>query len=226
VAGDIVEHPGSVRSGYSVRVHGFDQIGKVFPNERLPQRHEINRRWFWPTEKGFYYTITNIKGIPYNGPVYDFVADKFTMLSPFATLDCVTTWSIRDVVWEGVAFREIAKLTGVKPDALWVMFHCVDGYTAPVPLEDAMVEDSLVATKMNGKPIPVQQGYPARPFIPHLYGWKSAKWLTGIEFLSEYQDGYWEAYSYHERGNIWDEERFKGQGGKHVRHRGLGSVPV
>jgi hypothetical protein len=226
VAGEIVDHPGSVRSAYSVRVRGFDQLGRVFPNERLPQGHLIDRRRFWPTEKGFYYTITNIEGVGYDGPVYDFVADKFTMLSPFATLDCVTTWSIKDVVWEGVAFRELATLTGVKPEARWVMFHCADGYTAPVPLEDAMVEDSLIAVKMNGKPIPVQQGYPARPFIPHLYGWKSAKWLTGIEFLAEYEDGYWENVGYHERGNIWDQERFKGQGGKHVRHRGLGSVPV
>jgi DMSO/TMAO reductase YedYZ molybdopterin-dependent catalytic subunit len=139
---------------------------------------------------------------------------------------CVTMWGIKDVVWEGVAFRELAKLTGVKPEAKWVMFHCADGYTAPVPLEDAMVEDSLVAFKMNGKPIPVQQGFPARPFIPHLYGWKSAKWLTEIEFLTGYKDGYWEVFGYHERGNIWDEERFKGRWGKHVRHKGLGSIPV
>ena len=139
---------------------------------------------------------------------------------------CVTSWSIKDVVWEGVPFRELAKLSGVKADAQWVMFHCADGYTAPVPFEDAMVEDSLIAFKMNGKPIPTQQGFPARPFIPHLYGWKSAKWLTGIEFLNEYEDGYWENFGYHERGNIWDQERFKGQGGKHVRHKGLGSVPV
>ena len=139
---------------------------------------------------------------------------------------CVTSWSVKDVVWEGVPFRELAKLTGVKADAQWVMFHCADGYTAPVPFEDAMVEDSLIAFKMNGKPIPTQQGFPARPFIPHFYGWKSAKWLTGVEFIREYEDGYWENFGYHERGNIWDQERFKGQGGKHVRHKGLGSVPV
>jgi DMSO/TMAO reductase YedYZ molybdopterin-dependent catalytic subunit len=139
---------------------------------------------------------------------------------------CVTSWSIKDVVWEGVAFREIAALTGVKPEAKWVMFHCADGYTAPVPLEDAMVEDSIVTYKMNGKPIPMQQGFPVRPFMPQLYGWKSAKWLTEIEFIPQYQDGYWEMYGYHERANVWDEERFKGQGGKHVRRRGLGSVPV
>jgi DMSO/TMAO reductase YedYZ molybdopterin-dependent catalytic subunit len=139
---------------------------------------------------------------------------------------CVTTWSIKDVVWEGVAFRELANLTGIKPGVKWVMFHCAEGYTAPVPLQDAMIEDSLVAFKVNDKQLAPEQGFPARSFIPHLYGWKSAKWLTEIEFLSQYVDGYWETYSYHERGNIWDEERFKGQGGKHARHRGLGTRPI
>ncbi len=139
---------------------------------------------------------------------------------------CVTSWSIKDVVWEGVSFREVAKLTGVKPEVKWVMFHCADGYTAPVPFEDAMVEDSLIAFKLNGKPLLVQQGFPARPFIPHLYGWKSAKWFTGISFLSHYEDGYWENFGYHERGDVWGEERFKGQGGRHMRRHGLGTLPV
>jgi len=151
---------------------------------------------------------------------------KLPQIKLIRDFHCVTTWSIKDVLWEGLAFRELAKMTGVKGEAKWVMLRCADGYTAPVPLEDAMVEDSLVAFKMNDKPIPVQQGFPARAFIPHLYGWKSAKWLTEIDFLAGYRDGYWEAYSYHERGNIWDEERFKGQGGKHVRHRGLGTLPI
>jgi DMSO/TMAO reductase YedYZ molybdopterin-dependent catalytic subunit len=152
--------------------------------------------------------------------------EKLPQLKLTRDFNCVTTWSIKDVVWEGVAFRELAKMSGVKPEAKWVMFRCADDYTTPVPLEDALVEDSIIALKMNGKQIPVQQGFPARPFIPHLYGWKSAKWLTGIEFLAEYEDGYWENVGYHERGNIWDEERFKGQGGKHVRHRGLGTLPI
>jgi len=122
---------------------------------------------------------------------------------------CVTQWSIKEVVWEGIRFRELARLANVRPEAKWVMFHCADGYTTPVPLEDAMAEDSLIALKMNGKPIPVEQGFPARPFIPHLYAWKSAKWLTKIEFMEHYEDGYWESRGYHERGNVADEERFK-----------------
>jgi len=122
---------------------------------------------------------------------------------------CVTRWSIKDVAWEGVRFRELARLAKVRSEAKWVMFHCVDGYTTPVPLEDAMAEDSMIAFKMNGEPIPVEQGFPARPFIPHLYVWKSAKWLTKVEFIQNYEDGYWEARGYHERGSVSEEERLK-----------------
>ena len=143
-----------------------------------------------------------------------------------ASFQCVTKWSIKDVVWDGVAISEIAKMTGVKPEARWVMFRCADGYSAPVPLEDALADDSLVAFKMNGRPIPQQQGYPSRPFIAHLYGWKSAKWLNEIQFLPGYEDGYWEMFGYNERGDIWEEERFKGHEGKHSRRRSLGTAPI
>jgi len=197
-----------------VRVHGFHQIKKIFPQEKLPPVQAVDRRHYWETTNGFYFPIQKIEASQYKGPVYDFTAEGFTMLSPFATLDCVTAWSIKDVIWEGVAFRELARLAVVKPEAEWVMFHCADGYAAPIPLKDAMVEDSLIALKMNGNAIPREQGFPARPFIPHLYAWKSAKWLTKIEFLKDYKDGYWEAFSYHERGNVWEEERFKGGSGK------------
>ncbi|HID05215.1 MAG TPA: sulfite oxidase-like oxidoreductase [Aigarchaeota archaeon] len=135
---------------------------------------------------------------------------------------CVTKWSIKDVEWEGVRIKDLAERAGVLPEASWVMFHCVDGYTAPVPLEDAVAEDSIIAYKMNGRYLSVEQGFPARPFIPHLYGWKSAKWLDRIEFIREYVDGYWEAYGYHERGNVWLEERFK-EGGRHVKRAPAGS---
>jgi DMSO/TMAO reductase YedYZ molybdopterin-dependent catalytic subunit len=122
---------------------------------------------------------------------------------------CVTQWSIKDVAWEGVSFRELARLTQVRSEARWVMFHCADGYTSPVPLDDAMAEDSIIALKMNGRPMQVEHGFPARPFIPHLYVWKSAKWLTKIEFIQDYEDGYWEARGYHERGSVSKQERLK-----------------
>lgn len=150
---------------------------------------------------------------------YDDLTGKMPNIKIVRDFCCVTQWAVADVEWEGVPFSEIAKTAGIKDGAEWVMFGCADGYTAPVTLEDAMVEDSIIALKMNGKPLSTQQGFPARPFIPHLYGWKSAKWLTGIELASDYVDGYWEMYGYHERGNIWQEERFKERSGVHMKRK-------
>ena len=151
---------------------------------------------------------------------------RMPMIRLTRDFQCVTQWTIKDVVWEGVPLAEIAKLVGVKPEAQWVIFRCLDGYSTPVPREDAMSDEALIALRMNGAPIPGPQGYPARPFIPHLYGWKSAKWLTEIEFVPSYVDGYWEKLGYHERGNIWEEERYKGHVGTQKRHRVTGSAPV
>jgi len=137
---------------------------------------------------------------------------------------CVTQWSIKDVQWEGVSIRSLLEPAGVRPEARWVMFHCVDGYSAPVPLDDALKDDSIVAFKLNGKPLSAAQGFPARPFIPSLYAWKSAKWVNRMELLPAYADGYWEMYGYHERADVWEEERFKGGHGTPVMRRAFGTA--
>jgi DMSO/TMAO reductase YedYZ molybdopterin-dependent catalytic subunit len=130
---------------------------------------------------------------------------------------CVTGWSVANTVWRGPSLPAMLREAGPKPEAGWIMFESLDGYDAPVPLEDGMVADAVVALTLNGEPISLEMGFPARPFMPHIYLWKSAKWLTRITLLDEYRDGYWEARGYHERGNIWEEERFKSWG-KHQRH--------
>jgi DMSO/TMAO reductase YedYZ molybdopterin-dependent catalytic subunit len=137
---------------------------------------------------------------------------------------CVTKWSIENPLWEGVQIKLLAEAAKVKTEATWVMFRCVDGYTAPIPIADALQEDSIVALRMNGGPLSPEQGFPARPFMPHLYLWKSAKWLEEIEFIPDYRDGYWEMYGYHERGNVAEEERFKGTGYKPVPRRAFGTA--
>jgi DMSO/TMAO reductase YedYZ molybdopterin-dependent catalytic subunit len=140
------------------------------------------------------------------------------------TFNCVTRWSIKDVEWEGLSLRSLVEPAGVSPDAKWMMFHCVEGYSAPIPLEDALKEDSILAFKLNGKPLSAEQGFPARPFVPGLYAWKSAKWVNRIELLPAYQDGYWEMYGYHERADVWEEERFKGHHGTPVRRKAFGTA--
>ncbi len=132
---------------------------------------------------------------------------------------CVTKWSVRDVRWQGVKFSTLAQKARMSDDAKWVMFHSLDDYTTPVPVEDAMSEDAIIAVFMNGKPIPPDNGFPARPFFPGLYGWKSAKWLSGIEFIDRYEDGFWENNGYHQRGNVWEEERFKSFGWKNLKRK-------
>jgi len=137
---------------------------------------------------------------------------------------CVTRWSIRDSEWEGVPIADLLKPSGPKPEAKWMMFHCEEGYTAPVLLSDAFAQGSIIAFKLNGKPLSAEQGFPARPFIPDLYLWKSAKWVNRMELMEDYRDGYWENYGYHERANIWEQERFKGDHGKAVPRTALGTA--
>lgn len=122
--------------------------------------------------------------------------------------NCVTAWSIKEVLWEGPSLRGLIEKAGPDPSAQWVMFRCGDGYDTPVPMEYAMTDNAVVAVRMNGEPLKVEQGFPARPFMPELYGWKSAKWLTEIELIPEYRDGYWENFGYHERGLVSAGERY------------------
>lgn len=122
---------------------------------------------------------------------------------------CVEGWSIVNVVWEGVRIKTIAEKAEHDPDCKWIMFRSIEGYSAPVPIEYALREDSIIALKLNGKPLSIEHGFPARPIIPSLYAWKSVKWLTELIFDKEYVDGYWETRGYHPRGDVWLEERRK-----------------
>jgi DMSO/TMAO reductase YedYZ molybdopterin-dependent catalytic subunit len=144
--------------------------------------------------------------------------------SEVRSFHCVTRWSIRDVRWDGVRIQKILSPAGVKPEAKWLMFHCADGYSAPVPLEDALKDDSILAFKLNGQPLSAEQGFPARPFIPGLYAWKSAKWVNRMELIPDYRDGYWEMYGYHERADVWEEERFKGHKGTPIKRKAFGTA--
>ena len=158
----------------------------------------------------FEYAYSQLTSVPQNRLVRSF--------------HCVTRWSIRDVAWEGLLIRDLLAPAAISNEAKWLMFHCADGYTAPVPLEDALREDSILAFRLNGKPLSAEQGFPARPFIPGLYAWKSAKWVNRMELLGEYRDGYWEMYGYHERADVWEEERFKGHAGTPVKRKAIGTA--
>jgi DMSO/TMAO reductase YedYZ molybdopterin-dependent catalytic subunit len=125
-----------------------------------------------------------------------------------ADFHCVTRWSRFDNRWEGVPFRTIHELTRPKSESTHVMVRCAEGYTTNVPLADLLEENVLFAYKHDGAPLPPEHGGPLRLVAPKLYGWKSAKWVRGLEFMIEDRPGFWEQNGYHMYGDPWKEQRF------------------
>jgi DMSO/TMAO reductase YedYZ molybdopterin-dependent catalytic subunit len=125
-----------------------------------------------------------------------------------ADMHCVTRWSRFDVRWKGVPFTEVAKLAVVKHEAKFAMIHAEHGFTANVPLEDLMRPTTLFALEHNGERLPPDHGYPVRLVVPHLYAWKSVKWVRGVEFMDHDAPGFWEENGYHIYGDPFREQRF------------------
>jgi len=147
-----------------------------------------------------------------DNPVFWSFAEFFAQKqSQFVSdIHCVTTWSRYDNQWEGLATREL--LAGCQPHegARFVVLHSYDGYTTNLSLEDFAAEDALLAQSWSGQPLTEEHGGPVRLVVPHLYFWKSAKWLQAIEFLTEDAPGFWEVRRYHNRGDPWAEQRYSG----------------
>ncbi|HLB29804.1 MAG TPA: sulfite oxidase-like oxidoreductase [Dehalococcoidia bacterium] len=123
-------------------------------------------------------------------------------------IHCVTSWSRFDTRWEGVSSQDLMKHVRLKPQACAVMVHSYGGYTTNLLLEDFLKDGVLLAHRHDGEPLAPEHGGPLRLVVPHLYFWKSAKWVRGLEFLPEDGPGFWERYGYHIRGDPWQEERY------------------
>ena len=130
---------------------------------------------------------------------------------PWKTLEadfhCVTQWSALDQTWEGVPLADLLSPADTSPDAKYLMAHCFGDYSTNVPL-DLALEEGFLAHKQGGQPLGKSHGWPLRLIVPSLYGWKSAKWVNGIELLAEDSPGFWEQRGYHNNGDPWKEERF------------------
>lgn len=123
-------------------------------------------------------------------------------------IHCVTTWSKLDNVWEGVPVSAVMERVKLKPEAKYVMLHAEQGWTTNLPLEDSLRDTSFFGIKHNGEPLTPEHGYPVRMVVPHLYFWKSAKWLRGIEFMAKDKPGFWERNGYSMYGDPWKEQRY------------------
>ena len=125
-------------------------------------------------------------------------------------IHCVTKWSKFDTVWRGVKLKDLLDTAGIQSDATHVMGVAEYGYTANLPLEDALRDESMVVWEYDGEPIEPIHGGPVRLLVPNLYFWKSPKWLRGIEVMNADKPGFWERNGYHMYGDPFREQRHWG----------------
>jgi DMSO/TMAO reductase YedYZ molybdopterin-dependent catalytic subunit len=123
-------------------------------------------------------------------------------------IHCVTRWSRYDNRFGGVPIQALLERARPRPDARYVLVHAEHGFTTNLPLDDLDRPANLLALTHNGEPLTPEHGGPVRLLVPHLYFWKSAKWVRGLEFLDQDYPGFWEQNGYHMRGDPWGEERY------------------
>jgi len=182
--------------------------------ERLPPGQHLVRDW--PVlDLGEHPAITRenwrllIGGAGENPSVWEWTDfERQPQTRSLSDIHCVTSWSRYDNEWGGVTTRDLLAVVEPTPEAGFVLLHSYDGYTTNLTLEDFAGENALLAHSWQGQPLTRDHGGPVRLVVPHLYFWKSAKWLKRIEFLAEDHPGFWEVNGYHNRGDPWREERY------------------
>lgn len=144
-------------------------------------------------------------------PLASWSWDEFAKLpttSISRDIHCVTKWSKFDTSWEGVSFDDLLAAAGIAAPTPYVLAHSFDGYSTNVPVADLAGGKAMIATRFEGRAITPDHGGPARLLVPHLYFWKSAKWVNGLQFTERNEPGFWELRGYHIYGDPWREQRF------------------
>jgi DMSO/TMAO reductase YedYZ molybdopterin-dependent catalytic subunit len=146
-------------------------------------------------------------------PVRQWTWTEFNAL-PQTTLTCdihcVTKWTKLDTTWQGVTIDDLLAAAGIAAPTEFTLAHSFDGYTTNVPTQDLVAGRAMIATHYAQQPLAAEHGGPARLLVPHLYFWKSAKWLSGLQFTTRDEAGFWELRGYHIYGDPWREQRFTG----------------
>jgi DMSO/TMAO reductase YedYZ molybdopterin-dependent catalytic subunit len=130
--------------------------------------------------------------------------------SYFGDIHCVTTWSKFDMTFTGVSVDALLDIAGIQPAATHVFATSTTGYTTNLPLDDVTDGKAWIVWNVDGKPLTPEHGGPVRLLVPHLYFWKSAKWITRLELRDHDEQGFWERNGYHDRGDPWLEQRYQG----------------
>ena len=124
-----------------------------------------------------------------------------------ADLHCVTGWSLLNNVWEGVLLRDLLATAEPLPTARFALIKCEGGYTTSLPLETLFDAQTLIAYGHNGETLTPEHGGPVRLVVPSRYGYKSAKWISGLTLSTIEEHGFWELHGYHANGDPWAEQR-------------------
>jgi DMSO/TMAO reductase YedYZ molybdopterin-dependent catalytic subunit len=196
--------------GFTGHRRGGEGAGRIPPGQHLtddfpvltagPTQHISTAAWNFTLKVG-------------PKPIKAWNWDAFNALpqtSVTRDIHCVTTWSKLDTHWQGVMFDDILADAGIQPPTAFSLAHSSDGYSANVPVPDLVDGKAMVALKYNDQPITPDHGGPARLLVPHLYFWKSAKYINGIQFIPKDEAGFWELRGYHMYGDPWREQRFTG----------------
>jgi DMSO/TMAO reductase YedYZ molybdopterin-dependent catalytic subunit len=184
---------------------------------RLPQGQSLTLKW--PVLH--YGSVPRFDPARWNFRIFGLVKeeirltwDEFNRLPQSevrADFHCVTRWSRFDNLWQGVLARDVLASARVNPEARFAQIHAEQGFTANLPLEDLLRPTSIFALKHDGEALTADHGYPLRLIVPHLYAWKSVKWVRGIELLQEDAPGFWERNGYHMYGDPFKEQRYSGR---------------
>ena len=182
--------------------------------ERLPPGQHLTMDWpvldlgLHPSIPKDRWTL-QVFGAVEHPQVWDWAAfDALPQSRVVSDIHCVTTWSRYDNQWDGVPVHALLDLVQPKPGADHVLLHSHDGYTTNLALSDFAAPDAILAHSWSGAPLTEVHGAPLRLVVPHLYFWKSPKWLSRIEVRTADRQGYWETRGYHNRGDPWAEERY------------------
>ncbi|WP_026341292.1 molybdopterin-dependent oxidoreductase [Actinomadura atramentaria] len=189
------------------------------PDRKLPPGQYVPRGWpvlhygpvpkFRPRDWDF-----RVFGITADGGQYRWTWDEFDALPRVRTVadfHCVTKFTIPDNTWEGVAAASIAALAPPHPSASHVMIWAEYGYSANLRMSDFLAAGTLFATHRDGERLTADHGHPVRIVVPHLYAWKSVKWVRAVEYLAEDRRGFWEERGYHNVADPWTEQRYSYQ---------------
>jgi DMSO/TMAO reductase YedYZ molybdopterin-dependent catalytic subunit len=125
-------------------------------------------------------------------------------------IHCVTKWSKLDTRWRGVSVDTLFTYVDLDPKAMYVTAFSDGGYTTNLPLQEVLNDQAFVAYEFDGKPLEAEHGGPARLVVPHLYFWKSAKWVRGLKLMEQDVPGFWESLGYNNHADPWKEERYWG----------------